>query len=204
MSTDAVVFLVKDDLHVQQLLRSELTSAGLQVDAYSSPRELLQTYDPNTPGCLLFDLWLPEMSGVELLAKTRALGGLHPCVVISGYGDVRKAFNTIQAGAEDCFEKPFALEALITGVNKAIEQDAKNRHDKPYMEMIRRRLDGFTPRDREVLELMLNGKLNKQIASDLGSCTKTVDIHRSHVLKKMHVRTVVQLMQLLKWPLPPM
>lgn len=191
-----VVLLVDDDIEIRESIVRLLESNNLNVRAFSSPDELIENYDPQLPGCLLIDLQLPGISGLQLWQTLREMGGHHPFIVISGPCDVATAVQAMQLGAVDFIEKPFDRKRLLDRVHEAISKDKENRRRLAESEEIQRRIDLLTPRENEVMGLVAEGLLTKQIARKLGISEKTVEVHRSHVTKKMHVQSVAQLVVL--------
>jgi len=190
------VLLVDDDQEMRESLVWLLESNDLSVRSFATPAELIENYDSQLPGCLLIDLQLPGISGLQLWQALREMGGRHPVIVISGHGDVATAVLTMQMGAVDFIEKPFDRKRLLARVHEAILADAENRRIFAESEEIQRRIDSLTPRENEVMGLVAEGLLTKQIARKLGISEKTVEVHRSHVTKKMHVHSVAQLVAL--------
>jgi FixJ family two-component response regulator len=191
-----VVILVDDDQEMRESLVWLLESNDLSVRAFSSPDEVIENYDPQLPGCLLIDLQLPGISGLELWQTLSEMGGRHPFIIISGHGNVETAVQTMHLGAVDFIEKPFDRKRLLARVHEAILTDAENRRNLAESEQTQRRIDSLTPREHEVMGLVTAGLLTKQIARKLGISEKTVEVHRSHVTKKMHVHSVAQLVAL--------
>lgn len=190
MSDSPVVWIVDDDTEMRESLVWLLESAGHSVKSFSTPNDLIEAYDPKNAGCLVLDLQLPGLNGIELYEKLREDGCHHPFIVISGHGDVASAMRSMHEGAMDFFEKPFDRKLLLQRVEEAIADSIK-RVD------VQARIDQLTRRERQVMELVAEGMLTKQIAKRLGISDKTVEVHRSHVTRKMKVRSVVQLVKLL-------
>lgn len=197
MSNQPTVFLVEDDLPMRESLVWLLKVNELQVEAFASPGELLEVYDPDRPGCMIIDLQLPRMSGLELYKALQDKGCCHPFLVISGHGDVTTAVDAMRNGAIDFLEKPFDHDTFLLRVNEAVERDAKQREVRGNAEAVQERIETLTPREHEVMRLVAEGQLTKQIAKNLGISTKTVEVHRSHVTKKMKVHSVAQLVAML-------
>lgn len=174
-----------------------LRSAGHTVEECASPSDLLERYDPDRPGCLLFDFQLPEMNGLELWETLRKRGFWHPLIVVSGHCDVSTAVASIHLGALDFIEKPFDHTRLLEKIDLALSRDAEERNRRRQDAEFQALLDTLTRREREVMELVAEGLLTKQIARKLGISEKTVEVHRSHVTKKLRVQSVAQLVRLL-------
>jgi len=170
-----------------------LATIGVPVLGFSTPAQMLAEYEVDQPGCLILDLQLPQMNGLTLWHELRKRGGYHPCIIITGHGTIANAVEAIKSGAVDFLEKPFEHERLIARVRTALDQDAQERILRNRHEALQQKLSQLTPRERQVLDLVLEGKLSKQIARDLKITTKTVEVHRSNVTKKMEVGSVAQL-----------
>jgi two-component system response regulator FixJ len=189
MTTPApTVYVVDDDDGVRSSIRFLLKSVGLNTTSFASAKELLAAYDPNQPGCLVLDVRMPEMSGMELQVELNRLGAVLPIVFITGHGDVPMAVEAMQHGAFDFLQKPFRDEDLLQRIKRAIELDATHRAELRQADAIKGRLDSLTPREREVLHLMSDGKQNKIMAAELGLSQRTVEIHRANVMDKMQAR----------------
>lgn len=191
-----VVFIVDDDEAVRGSLRLLLKSVGLVPTALASAREFLEKYDPAQPGCLVLDVRMPEMSGLELQEQLNLQGAVIPVIFITGHGDVPMAVEAMQAGAFDFLQKPFRDQDLIDRIQKALEKDRNNRSALSERSLIRERLESLTPRERQVLTLMSSGKPNKVMAAELGVSQRTVEIHRSRVMEKMAAASLAQLVRM--------
>jgi RNA polymerase sigma factor (sigma-70 family) len=189
------VFVVDDDPGVGDSMHVLLESAGLDSETFSSAVEFLEAYDPGRPGCLVLDVRMPDMSGPELQAHLREMGSILPIIFITAHGDVPTAVEAVKAGATDFLEKPFRYQELLEKVQVALEEDARNRAALEDLSKIRTRLGSLTPREREVMELVVEGKPNKNIARALGISQRTVEIHRSRVMEKMKVRSLSMLVR---------
>ena len=196
-STQATVFIVDDDLQLRNSLDLLFRSEGFATRSFASAGEFLEKYDPEQPGCLILDLCLDGMNGLELQAElsNREIGIPH--ILISGYAEVPKVVKALNAGAVDFLEKPCRDEQLLQSARLAIEQDARNRQQSKERMIIQKRFDSLSPREREVMNLLVVGKRTKEIAAQLDISSKTVDIHRANVLKKTEAANVVQLLQML-------
>ncbi len=190
------VFVVDDDEAVRNSLRFLLKSVGLPTQMFSSATEFLQGYRPSHPGCLVLDVRMPAMSGLELQQQLNLLGATIPVVFITGHGDIPMAVEAMQHGAFDFLQKPFRDQDLIDRIQKALVKDAKTRTALNEHERIRRRLESLTPREREVMELMTKGKPNKIMAADLGVSQRTVEIHRARVMEKSGAGSLAQLVRM--------
>jgi FixJ family two-component response regulator len=190
------VFIVDDDEPVRKAVSRLLRSAGIAVAVFASPREFLAQYDPATPGCLVLDITMPEVDGLQLQATLGEKGSILPIIFLTGHGDVSKSVQAMKRGAFDFLSKPVKDKDLLTAVRAAVERNAVARLEQAKLSEIRDRLDTLTPREREVLEQVVSGKLNKQIAGDLGITEATVKMHRAHVMAKMKVQSVAELARL--------
>ncbi len=196
MPTDATVFIVDDDLEVRQALALLLESVGLDSETFGSADEFLQRFDPERPGCLILDVRMPGMSGLELQSRLAEEAFHPPVIIVTGHGDVPMAVRAVQAGAVDFIEKPFNDQALLDSVHRALEQDARRRGQARELAGIRQRLDSLTPREKEVMQLVVSGLRNKMIAAELDVSQSTVEAHRARVMEKMHARTLSDLMRM--------
>jgi two-component system response regulator FixJ len=192
-----VVFIVDDDEAVRSSLRLLLKSVGQVPVALGSAREFLDKYDPAQPGCLVLDVRMPEMSGLELQEKLNLRGAVIPVIFITGHGDVPMAVEAMQAGAFDFLQKPFRDQDLIDRIQRALEKDRANRAGLNERSLILERLESLTPREREVLALVTSGKPNKVMAGELGVSQRTVEIHRSRVMEKMSASSLAQLVRMM-------
>jgi two-component system response regulator FixJ len=191
-----VVYIVDDDEAVRGSLRLLLKSVGLTPNALGSAREFLSKYDPAQPGCLVLDVRMPEMSGLELQEQLNLQGAIIPVIFITGHGDVPMAVEAMQAGAFDFLQKPFRDQDLIDRIQRALEKDRANRAALTERTVIRERLESLTPREREVLTMVTAGKANKVMARDLGVSQRTVEIHRARVMEKMGASSLAQLVRM--------
>ena len=187
------VFVVDDDAAIRKAVSRLLRSAGIGVAAFASPTEFLAQYDPNTQGCLVLDLAMPGFNGLQLQTVLGERGSILPIIFLSGHGDVSKSVQAMKHGAFDFLTKPVRDRDLLTAIRAAIETDAFVRLEKAKISEFLARLDTLTPREREVLEHVGDGKLNKQIAVDLGITEATVKMHRARVMAKMKVQSVAEL-----------
>ena len=190
------VFVVDDDAAIRKAVSRLLRSAGIAVTVFESPREFLAQYDPNTPGCLVLDLAMPGFNGLQLQTVLGERGSILPIIFLSGHGDVSKSVQAMKGGAFDFLTKPVNAKNLLPAIRAAIERGAVARREQAELSEIRARLDTLTPREREVLEHVASGKLNKQVAGDLGITEATVKMHRARVIAKMKVQSVAELARL--------
>jgi FixJ family two-component response regulator len=190
------VFVVDDYAPGRRSISRLLRAAGFAVTAFASAQEFLAQYDPETPGCLVLDLAMPEVSGLELQGILADKGSLLPIIFLTAHGDIPKSVQAMKRGATDFLTKPVNDEDLLAAVRAAIEKHRALRREQTELSEIRARLATLTPREREVLEYVVAGKLNKQIAGELGTVEQTVKIHRAHVMQKMRVQSVAELVRL--------
>ncbi len=196
MEHQPTVYVVDDDAALRESLAFLIESVGLQVRTFESADDFLTGIAPDAHGCLLLDVRMPGMSGLELQARLGDHGITLPVLILTGHGDVPMAVRAMKAGAFDFFEKPFNDQALLDRINRAIEHDGHRRQTNGQMRAIAERLDRLSPREREVLDLVVSGRLNKEIAADLGVSEKTVESHRSKVMFKMEANSLVELVRL--------
>jgi len=190
------VFIVDDDEAVRNSLRLLVRSIGLNATIMSSAQEFLAGYNPMQPGCLILDVRMPGMSGLELQQQLNLRGAFIPVIFITGHGDIPMAVEAMQQGAFDFLQKPFRDQDLIERLQRALESDRKNRSELSERSAIRERRDSLTPREREVLALVASGKANKAMAADLGLSERTIEIHRARVMEKMGASSLAQLVRM--------
>jgi len=190
------VFVVDDDGAVRDALRFLLRSAALTVETFTSAMEFLQSYRDDRPGCLVLDIRMPSMTGLELQEKLIERRSILPIIFITGHGDVPMAVEAMQAGALDFIQKPFSDEDLLARIHQALAKDAKTRASLSELAAIRARLASLTPREREVMNLVVGGKANKVIAGDLDLSQRTVEIHRARVMEKMDASSLAHLVRM--------
>jgi FixJ family two-component response regulator len=194
--SNPTVFVVDDYAPVRRSISRLLHTAGFAVAAFASAGEFLAQYDPQTLGCLVLDLAMPTVNGLELQRMLAKAGSFLPIIFLTGHGDIPKSVQAMKHGASDFLTKPVNDEDLLEAVRAAIEKSRVLRRDQAELSEIRARLATLTPREREVLEYVVAGKLNKQIAGDIGTAEQTVKIHRVHVMQKMRVHSVAELVRL--------
>jgi FixJ family two-component response regulator len=192
----ATIFVVDDDAGARNSLCFLLKSVGLSAVAYGSAQEFLAAYDANTPGCLVLDVRMPSMSGLELQLELNRRGAIIPVIFVTGHGDVPMAVEAIKDGAFDFVQKPYREQELLERVQRALAADKSNRASMQERDRIRARLATLTPREREVFKLMTLGKPNKVMAADLGLSQRTVEIHRAHVMEKSGASSIAQLVRM--------
>jgi FixJ family two-component response regulator len=195
MPPEPIVFVVDDDRAMRESLRWLLESVGLTVRTYANAADFLREYEPTQAGCLVLDVRMPGMSGLDLQAELGRRGAGLPTIVVTGHAEVPMAVRAVKAGAVDFIEKPFSDQLLLDRVRQALEIDRLEREVRRRREEARRRLESLTAREREVLTLVAAGKANKEIAAELGLSPKTVEVHRAHVMSKMSVDSLAELIR---------
>jgi len=193
---DARVFVVDDDTSVLESIAFLLRTVGIRADTYASAEEFLVAYDPEAQGCLVLDVRMPVMSGLELQEKLVTMGSSLPIIFLTAHGDVPSAVKAVKSGAADFVQKPFHDQDLLDKIHRAIDAGARARVTEAARREVVDRIGSLTPREREVMEAVVAGKANKVIASDLGVSQRTVEIHRAHVMKKMEADSVAHLVHM--------
>lgn len=196
MLAEPTVFIIDDDPDALDSLHCLLESVGLRTQTYTSPAAFLGEYDPQRPGCIVLDLRMPEMSGLDVQLELLNRGAQTPVIIVTGHGDVLMCATAFKAGAVDFIEKPANHQLLLSHIQRAIDQDRRRREAQLDVNDLESRLDLLTPREREVMELLVAGYTLKRIAGDLGISTQTAAKHRSRVLEKMQVSTDVELVRI--------
>ena len=196
MSGEPSVFIVDDEEPVRSALTLLMESVGLKSESFSSAQDYLNQFDATKPGCLILDVRMPGLSGLDLQARLGAEKIHPPIIIITGHGDVPMAVRAVTAGAVDFIEKPFNNQSMLDNVHRAIEQDAKQRGESSRLQDIEQRYDELTPREKEVLQCVIEGKRNKIIASDMNISQSTVEAHRSKVMEKMEANSLSDLMRM--------
>ena len=193
---DAIVYVVDDDEAVRDSLSMLLKSVGFDTRVYETAMDFLNDHNPAQHGCLVADIRMPGMSGLDLQAALNKKGASLPIIFITGHGDVPMAVDAMKAGALDFIQKPFRDQELLDRINQALVQDSEQREGYEERVAVRARLAALTPREREVMERVVKGQANKVIALDLGVSQRTVEIHRARVMQKMHARSLAELVTL--------
>ncbi|HEU4530148.1 MAG TPA: response regulator transcription factor [Steroidobacteraceae bacterium] len=199
------VFVVDDDEAVRNSLRLLLKAVGLPTELFRSADEYLKAFDNGRSGCLVLDMRMPGMSGLELQEELNRREAILPIIFITGHGDIPMAVEAMQRGALDFLQKPFRDQELLDRINRAIEKDRAGRALLGNRETIRARIASLTPREQEVLTMVAQGKANKVIAADLDLSQRTVEIHRAHVMEKMGANSLAHLVRMVvdAGPAPP-
>ncbi len=190
------IYVVDDDDSMRQAVALLLRTVGYNPIVFARPSDFLAKHDPNVHGCLVLDIRMPEMSGLEVQQQLNRAGAILPVIFITGHGDIPMAVQAMKDGALDFLTKPFRDQDLLDRINTALKQDAENRAAIDKHADLRRRVESLSPREREVLDLIVEGKANKVIAIDLGLSERTVEIHRANVMEKMGARSVAHLVKM--------
>lgn len=193
---EPTVFVIDDDEAVRKGMSLLIKSVGLQVDTFANAKEFLEVYNPDRPGCIVLDIRMPGMSGMDLQQWLVEQKSPLPVIIVTGHGDVTMAVRAVKMGAIDFLEKPFRDQVLLDRVQKAIQIDAERREHLTDLKAKEARLSTLTPRERQVMEMVVMGKPNKVIAADLGLSQKTVEFHRAHVMEKTDVDSLAELVKL--------
>lgn len=192
----ATIYVVDDDDGMRRALGALLTTVGYKTALFGRPSEFLAGFKPDDPGCLVLDIRMPEMSGLELQQQLNRAGAMLPVIFITGHGDVPMAVQAMKDGAFHFIQKPFRDQELLDHINHALQHDGENRKDLARRAEVQRRLESLTPRERQVMNLVVDGEANKVMAIDLGLSERTVEIHRAKVMEKMGARSVAHLVKM--------
>ena len=203
MQPSGVVFVIDDDLSVREALRSLIRSTGLECETFESADELLRQPLPNGPACLILDVQLSESSGLDVAPELRRAGIDMPIVFITAYGTIPMSVRAMKAGAVEFLTKPFSESELLGAVEQALERDRRARAERAEQDVFRERYLRLTPREREVFSLVVLGRMNKEIAAELGAAEQTVKEHRGRVMKKLEARSVADLVKFADRLSPP-
>jgi FixJ family two-component response regulator len=196
MDKQDTVFVVDDDVGIREGLGLLLETVGQPYESYSSAIEFLDAYDASKGGCLVLDIRMPQMSGLELQEKLNEQGSLLPIIFVTGHGDIQMAVEAMRRGALDFIRKPFREQDLLDRINEALAFDASKRKNIAERQQLVDKVAALSKREHEVFHRVANGEMNKVIAQDLGISARTVEVHRSQVMKKLGVRTLAQLVRI--------
>jgi two-component system response regulator FixJ len=195
-STEPVIYVVDDDDGMRRALDTLLSTIGYKTTVFSRPREFLAKFKAGSPGCLVLDIRMPDMSGLEVQQHLNRMGAMLPVIFITGHGDVPMAVQAMKEGAFEFIQKPFRDQDLLDRINHALRLDAENRNTVSRRAEVLHRSESLTPRERQVMDLVVDGAANKVIAIDLDLSERTVEIHRAKVMEKMGARSVAHLVKL--------
>ncbi len=190
------VYIVDDDDGMRRALDTLLSTVGFKTVVFQRPSEFLAAFKIDAPGCLVLDIRMPEMSGLEVQKQLNKLGSMLPVIFVTGHGDVPMAVQAMKEGAFEFVQKPFRDQDLLDCINHALKQDAENRGSVARRAEVLKCTESLTPRERQVMELVVDGAANKVVAIDLGLSERTVEIHRAKVMEKMGARSVAHLVRL--------
>ena len=198
MTSAAIVFVVDDDPSVRSSLKFLLSTVGLHVESFESADTFLHKKAPDVPSCLVLDVRLPGLSGLDFQRELAARQISIPIVFLTGHGDIPMSVRAMKAGAVEFLTKPFRDQDLLDAVRIALERDRLRREEEKEVMILQRRFDSLTSREREVISLVVSGMLNKQIADQLGTAESTVKVQRSRALEKMHAESLVDLVRMIE------
>jgi RNA polymerase sigma factor (sigma-70 family) len=196
MADDPLVYVVDDDLSVREALRSMIRSVGLRCETFASAREFLGHTRADGPACLVLDVQLPDLSGLDLPAELSSQGADIPTVFMTGHGTIPMSVRAMKAGAVEFLTKPFSGDDLLSAIHQALERDREARRSRAANAAVTAQLEKLTARERDVLELVVAGRLNKEIAARLGIVEQTVKQHRGRIMRKLGARSVTDLVRI--------
>jgi two-component system, LuxR family, response regulator FixJ len=190
------IFIIDDDPLVRSMIELLIRASGREPTSFPAASEFLSVYEPQTAGCLICDILMPGMTGLELQAELNRVGSTLPVIFISAYSDIPTAVTAMQRGAFDFLVKPFSNEELLERVAAALGRDEILRHERHELEQIRARRDSLTPRERNILDRMAQGSSNKVMSHELSLSVRTVELHRARVMEKMGARSIAELVRM--------
>ena len=196
MDANATVFVIDDDAAMRDSLKDLIRSVGLRVELFASAQDFLRSEHPDVPGCIVLDVRMPGLSGLDLQRRLADAGLAIPIVFISGHGDIPMTVRALKAGAVEFLTKPFRDQELLDAIQQALDRDCQARDERAAMEALHRRFASLTPREREVMARVVAGLLNKQIAAELGTSENTVKTHRHQVMEKMGANSLPELVRM--------
>jgi FixJ family two-component response regulator len=191
-----LVFVIDDDASLRRAIQRVLGSVGLHVELFGSAREFLAASRPDVPSCAVLDVRLPGMSGLDLQRELTSAGIHIPLIFITSYGDVPMSVRAMKAGAVEFLTKPFRDQDLLDAIQLALKRDRLRRESEANVQLLRERFESLTPREREILPLVVSGMLNKQIAASIGTSESTVKVHRSQLTRKMGAQSLADLVRM--------
>ena len=192
----ATVFVIDDDPSMREALEDLITSVGLEARLFASPREFLESKRPDAPGCLVLDVRLPGMSGLTFQQELAKTGSALPVIFLTDHGDIPMSVRAMKAGAIEFLTKPFHDQELLDAIHAAIERDRRDRREEALVGELQERYGALTGREREIMALVANGRANKQIAAELQVSEMTVKVHRGQIMRKMHARSLPELVRM--------
>ena len=196
MNEEPTVFVVDDDEAIRKSLRWLIESVDLKVQTFESAQEFLEAYDPDVPGCLVLDVRMKGMSGLDLQEKLVEDDIRIPVIILTGHGDVPMAVRAMKGGAVDFLQKPVSDQVLLDHIQHALQEDSKGRESRAEDMLIQKRVEQLTKREKQVMQHVVNGMSSKEIASELGVSFKTIEAHRAKIMKKMKAKSVPHLIRM--------
>ena len=193
--SESIVFNIDDDPLYRESTERLVRSVGLRVQSFESAREFLSSRRPNVASCLVLDVRMPGLSGLDLQLELAKVGVQMPIIFVTGHGDIPMSVQAMKAGAVEFLAKPFRDQALLDAINQAIERDRVTRRQRAKSVELRRRYESLGPREREVFECVVSGMLNKQMADKLGTTERTIKFHRGQIMRKMEAKSVAELVR---------
>jgi FixJ family two-component response regulator len=194
--SDATVFVVDDDESIREALKSLIGSVGLPVETFATAQEFLESRGADVPGCLVLDVRLPGLSGLDLQRELTNVNIHTPIIFLTGHGDIPMTVRAMKAGAVEFLTKPFRDQDLLDAIQQALERDRTAREERIEKDELRARYDSLTPRESEVMRIVITGLLNKQIAAELGTSEVTIKLHRAQVMQKMRADSLADLVRM--------